>query len=92
MTAPDEQRTPTTCVGCGQTDDHPKLHHLGVSVNEYGIPQFDTADTADTYHHDCFPFGVNGVHAQKVVKAAKDGKRGDALRAYIQKTAPTPEG
>lgn len=30
------------CDGCGQIDDHPKLHYGG----------------AETYHHDCVPFRV----------------------------------
>jgi hypothetical protein len=68
----------TTCIGCNQTDDHPKLHRI-----------FSPDAPAVIWHHDCFTIahpddgadhGITEIH--EVVKAAK-GKTGDELRAYL---------
>jgi hypothetical protein len=90
-------RVQQACDGCGQSDDHPKLHYGG----------------AETYHHDCIPYRVlrdlttvgtfiDGQYVEtpgvemhedaaaevarlvNIVDACKGGLKGDDLLAYIQ--------
>jgi hypothetical protein len=77
-------RTATQCDGCGQVDDHPKLHFAGEGMSN-----------ADTYHHDCIPYKIekqlldgagyeDGILAG-IIKKAKAGTHGNDLLAHIQK-------
>jgi hypothetical protein len=64
----------TTCVGCGQVDDHPK--HVTV-VN-------DGQHTDVRWHHDCHaaanpPCSV----CASIMEAGAAGKTGEDLRAHI---------
>ncbi|HEY2086466.1 MAG TPA: hypothetical protein VGH54_10645 [Mycobacterium sp.] len=60
------------CEGCGQNDDHPKLH--------YGRQQF--------HHDCTPAFILDVLNAQNlaIVEVAKSGVRGDKLRKHITST------
>lgn len=79
-------RVPTTCEHCGQTDDHPKVH-LGQV----------------TKHHDCLSVAEeqalcdsgqaegSGPKASAIIKACKEGARGDKLLTLIQDPEALPQ-
>lgn len=81
-----EVRTPSQCDGCGQFDDHPKIHYAGVGM-----------ETADTYHHDCLPYNIEqallggkGYNEdteilRSIIETAKKGTHGPRLLAHIEK-------
>lgn len=70
------------CQGCGNADDHPKLHY----ANPTGV---------DSYHFDCIPAKVErdvtshkDSHPQhaavaRTIATAKGGKHGQQLRDHI---------
>jgi hypothetical protein len=65
-----------TCVGCGQTDDHPK--HIIVSASSLGA-----AETESAFHMDCHtrvtpPCDVCASQIQ-----GAHGAQGDALRSHL---------
>lgn len=62
-----------TCIGCAQTDDHPK----------HQIIQRD--DTSVFWHHDCHAIAT-GDEVSAAVAAC--GFTGDKLRAHIIKHDP----
>lgn len=82
-------RAVTACDQCGQADDHPKVH-LGPV----------------TKHHDCLSVAEEqmlcdsgqtegaGPKASAIIKACKEGARGDKLLALIRdpKALPQAEG
>lgn len=68
-----------TCIGCGQTDDHPRLVVAGTVDH--------TADI--TWHHDCWCIAHPddgsdaGVAEMHLVVAHAAGRQGDELREYL---------
>jgi hypothetical protein len=86
-----DTRTETTCDGCGQTDDHPKLR-----TGTYLWQKDDRTSVADPdFHFDCIPdalvteFGLADNPRHAVTMAARekalDGVHGDKLVAFIEK-------
>lgn len=72
------------CIGCGQVDDHPRVHSV--------VPTADGGHGSEFWHHDCF----SEAHAERVDHAAihsiaATGLKGDELRAHIQ-SLPVQEG
>lgn len=78
------------CLGCGQTDNHPKVHHF------YGIDvKTGLLDSAAIHHdHECLDatpwkeqiFAMEGGEGERIrhlADKASSGVRGDRLRAYI---------
>lgn len=67
--------TPSRCVQCGQTDDHPK------------VVAFEDGD--GPWHHDCLSADrraeLEASHplAAQVIAAAHAGTHGDDLRTHI---------
>jgi hypothetical protein len=59
------------CVGCKQTDDHPR--HVEV---------IDAAGTAVPWHMDCHAL-ITGCETCTAQTAGADGATGDALRTHI---------
>lgn len=64
-----------TCIGCGQTDDHPKHH------------SFVGDGTWVAWHNDCHSRAANCPHCSAVVESAGEVK-GDELRAHIEANNP----
>lgn len=81
-------RTASQCDGCGQVDDHPKLHYAAQGMQ-----------VADSYHHDCLPFKVQldilgpdpdawddgQARVAEIIEQAKQGVHGKKLLAHIEK-------
>lgn len=72
IAAPDPRR----CKGCGQSDDHPRVHSV--------VPTPAGGHASEFWHHDCF----SAVHVDRIDHAdihalAATGLKGDALRALI---------
>jgi hypothetical protein len=61
-----------TCIGCGQTDDHPR-HVIAVS---------DGSEV--TWHFDCHRIAVNCESCTAQTKGAEK-LRGDKLREHLTK-------
>lgn len=59
-----------TCIGCGQTDDHPR--HV------IALP--DGSEV--TWHNDCHAIAT-GCQVCKATADSADGLKGDDLRAHI---------
>lgn len=70
---PDEtpDRPQRTCIGCGQTDDHPR------HVIDVGDP-----DAVVTWHMDCHVIAT-GCETCTAQTAGAEGKTGDELVAHI---------
>jgi hypothetical protein len=65
----------TTCVGCGQTDDHPK--HIDV--------RDDGQHTDVRWHMDCHAAANPPCPTcTSIMEAGATGKTGEDLRAHIQ--------
>ena len=80
MTAAAEPELPQRiCHGCGQTDDHPRLHDTGPD------PLDPTTDRL--YHYDCAPFYLRQLHPSPAYEATAKGLRGDDVRQVVVKHA-----
>jgi len=62
----------TTCIGCGQTDDHPK--HV-VVVN--------AAHDSVAWHMDCHAHASTACEVCDAQTALAAGAKGDALRTHL---------
>jgi len=62
----------TTCIGCGQTDDHP--HHVTV-VNA----QHDSV----SWHFDCHSASSAACESCARQLEGSNGAKGEALRAHL---------
>lgn len=63
------------CVGCGQTDDHPR--HI-----------VDIGGVDVLWHHDCHARTTDCEVCAAVTESAGDGVTGDELRAHITQYDP----
>ena len=101
MTAP---RVSTRCDGCGQTDDHPKMHYGVQTYHHDCIPAFvmDDLTSESTYRleggqyvlQDRVPLPEENMHPGtrqmlQIRKLAEGGTRGESLLAKIQKMPST---
>lgn len=72
------ERARTTCEQCGQTDDHPKQHIMG-------LPSGDI-----TKHYDCLSVSETAMvvessaTASTIIDAARSGTHGDDLLGVIR--------
>lgn len=76
MTAPAEVLPIRYCHGCGQYDNHPRVHHIQ-NIND---PVGDKL-----YHYDCAPDHVLEDHPEikPGIEAAGRGVKGADLRDYM---------
>lgn len=80
----------TTCDGCLQVDDHPKIHIWTNGANWQKDERTSVADPS--FHFDCLPeqyvllLGDDPSHAvtRGAIAKANDGVHGDKLRSFIQ--------
>lgn len=64
---------PSQCDGCGQTDDHPKLHYLDETYHHDCTPFRVLSDLHEVIRE----------RVDKIIEATGAGTRGDALRTFI---------
>jgi hypothetical protein len=90
------------CAQCGQSDDHPKVHLLGVTDFVDGQP----VPGVISKHHDCLsaneervltdsPQQPGAVKVSAIIREAKGGRRGGELLEFItgdHKKADVAEG
>ena len=68
---------PTQCDGCGQVDDHPKLHYGVQTYHHDCTPYVVKQAVLDGAH------SVDRATTAAVFDACEGGLRGDELRAHI---------
>lgn len=66
-----------TCAGCGQSDDHPRMH-VANSMN----PAEDLL-----FHYDCMPAYLRELHPSPAYEATAKGLRGEDVRKAVVKQA-----
>lgn len=66
------------CEGCGQEDDHPRVHEI--------VPTADGKHASRFWHHDCFSQAHHDRQDHAAIhEIAATGLKGDALRAHLHK-------